>query len=55
MPKPEHLLPAYESLARLIRSIVREEVAPIVVAMENLRASRGDERHRQSSPGDVDK
>lgn len=39
MPTPERLLPAYESLARLIRAIVREEVAPIAEALAEIRGA----------------
>lgn len=40
MPTPERLLPAYESLARLIRAIVREEVAPIAEALAEIQSGR---------------
>jgi hypothetical protein len=40
MPTPERLLPAYESLARLIRTILHEELAPIAEALAEIRAAR---------------
>ena len=34
-PRQEQLLPAYESLARIIRKVVREEIAPLAQALEH--------------------
>lgn len=48
MGTAEHLLPAYESLARLIREIVREELAPVIEGLEQLNSERAlDRRARE--------
>jgi hypothetical protein len=49
IPPPETKLPAYESLPETIRRLVREEIAPVLDALEEIRGMIGGSPARGGS------